>query len=172
MYIGLRSPVLFLYRCNFKIRRKATCITANPIVIEIGISKIIVSIIFDRSSLQKTVKDCCTKKAQSTQNKDSIDTNIPYSIFNSFCANLPQRMTTQKPAILTASLQPKWKKQATSLAQMDVITNRIRLLLSGSNVLSIASPQSHYLGLFLLHEALERIFKIFVFSLFSILTCC
>ena len=71
-------------------------VTANPIVIEIGISKIIVSIIFDRSSLQKTVKDCCTKKAQSTQNKDSIDTNIPYSILNSFCGNLGQSSTIAK----------------------------------------------------------------------------
>ena len=89
LYAGPRSPVLFLYRCNFKILRKPTCITANPIVIEIGISKIIVSIIFDRSSLQKTVKDCCTKKAQSTQNKDSIDTNIPILTSSSFCDNLP-----------------------------------------------------------------------------------
>ncbi len=66
MYVGVRSPVLFLYRCNFKNLTEEVLITANPILIEIGISKIIVSIIFDCSSLQKTVKDCCTEEAQTT----------------------------------------------------------------------------------------------------------
>ena len=76
---------------------------------------------------------------------------------------------TSREASLSDSQRLHWISINPSF--MERITLRIYSLTSRLNVLRIARSQLHCLRLFLLHEALERIFKIFVFSMFFSNVC-